>query len=381
MKITLNERKFDEQVYEASEDIASYLLSIKKSFESDSNVIISFLDDRILSSYKDQDNYKFISISELNNIARKTYPDWPNIESLIFIIDNKYMPYGASFSTIGDEFNSYSIKVKNNKGKINLTHLKHEVVHMIEFHYDKQKNNDKRMEQVYDGTKEEENLRYVNSAHEINARLRHVFDYKEVKSIISDKKYNINQVVKYIYDIFMDKSDDILLPKHEKRVKSRIYELVVYLRNKNNVSINESIRKNKIKTYYDSIYRKKRSNDDAFIPRTCTKIEEIKECYNFVDTLFRIYPDRYSKDNVEEYVLRFYPYSSEGWLYYYNHPEYYDRAKPIRKGYGEFDEDVMNNFDIPPTKWTQTPSWMKMPKDEGAWVDPYEDQGLPRFDR
>lgn len=381
MKITLNERKFDEQVYEASEDIASYLLSIKKSFESDSNVIISFLDDRILSSYKGQDNYKFVSISELNSIARKTYADWPNIESLIFIIETGYMPIGASFATIGNDFNSYSIKVKNNKGKVSSTYLKYEVVHMIEFHYYKQKNNDKRMEQLYDGTKEEENLKYVNSAHEINARLKQVFNYKEVKNIISDEKYNINQIVKYIYDIFMDKSDDILLPKHEKRVKSRMYELIVYLRNKNNISINESIRKNKIKYYYDSIYRKKRSNDDAFIPRTCTKIEDIKEGHNFVDTLFRIYPDRHSKDNVEEYVLRFYPYSSEGWLYYYNHPQYYDRAKPIRKGHGEFDEDVMNNFDIPPTKWTQTPSWMKMPKDEGAWVDPYEDQGLPRFDR
>jgi hypothetical protein len=381
MKITLNERKFDEQVYEASDDISNYLLSIKKSFESDSNVIISFLDDSILSSYENQDKYKFVSISELNNIARKTYSDWPNIESLIFIIENGYLPFGASFSTIGNEFNSYSIKVKNNKGKINLTHLKHEVVHMIEFHYDKQKNNDGRMEQIYDGTKEDENLKYVNSPHEINARLRHVFDYKEVKSVISDKKYPINQALDYIYGIFIDQSDDILLPKHEKRVKSRIYELIVYLRNKNNISINESIRKNKIKTYYDSIYRKKRSNDDAFFPRTCTKVEEVKEGYNFIDTLFRIYPDRYSKNNVEEYVLRFYPYSSEGWLYYYNHPEYYDRAKPIRKGHGEFDEDVMNNFDIPPTKWTQTPSWMKMPKDEGAWVDPYEDQGLPRFDR
>lgn len=89
--------------------------------------------------------------------------------------------------------------------------------------------------------------------------------------------------------------------------------------------------------YFDDIYRVWRKKTlpvvgDPKSPRHVQRAwlyDYTKDEKNYVDELWRVYPDRFGYDNVEEYILRRYKHNDLIYVFYYNHPQYYDKHKPF----------------------------------------------------
>lgn len=95
--------------------------------------------------------------------------------------------------------------------------------------------------------------------------------------------------------------------------------------------------------YFDDIYRVWRSKKLPVMktPQSLSRVHRawldyhLRDEENYVDELWKVYPDRFGYDNTEEYVLRRYKHNNLIYVFYYNHPEYYDKHKPYEIVYSE----------------------------------------------
>jgi len=134
-------------------------------------------------------------------------------------------------------------------------------------------------------------------------------------------------------------------------------------------SLNESLKK--ATRYFDEIYRIWRSNEDvsnkdSSAYQRAWLSDFIKDTNNFEDELWSVYPDRYGKKNIEEYVLRRFKHNDLIYVYYYNNKEFYDKNKPYEISISEngvqyfINDSKKMRMEVVPSKWLSSSDITKL---------------------
>jgi hypothetical protein len=128
------------------------------------------------------------------------------------------------------------------------------------------------------------------------------------------------------------------------------------------------------KTYWDPIYKERRSNKDMDSMAFFAWMDAyIKETENYTDELWVLYPDRFGKKNREKYVFRHFHHNDMIYQFYYYDPDRYDRSKPMRIFYeesaGKYIYHVMGHVLLPRGALTpQMISDMVLDRETKEWL-------------